>query len=84
MKTAGITLLIIGLALTIFTTFKFFTKEKVADLGNIEISTEKPHSLSWSPLYGLAVMCIGGIALGQGSKKKIRVKHLYFQKSWIE
>jgi len=70
MKTTGIILIIIGLALTIITTFKFFTKEKVVDLGPIEITTEKPHEINWSPLLGIAVIGIGGVILWQGSKKR--------------
>jgi hypothetical protein len=69
MKITGITLLIIGVLLTIFTTFKFFTKEKVVDLGVVEITADKPHDFSWSPLIGIAVMGIGGVVLWQASKK---------------
>jgi hypothetical protein len=69
MKTTGITLLIIGIALTLFTTFKFFTKEKVVDLGKVEITTEKPHEINWSPLLGIAVIAIGGILFVASFKK---------------
>ncbi len=69
MKTTGIIILIIGLALTIFTAFTFFTKEKVVDLGKVEITRSKPHRVNWSPLIGIAVMGIGGIVLWQSSKK---------------
>jgi hypothetical protein len=70
MKTTGIILIIIGLTLTIVTTFKFFTKEKVVDLGSVEITTEKPHVINWSPLVGVAAMGIGGVILWQASKKQ--------------
>jgi hypothetical protein len=69
MKSAGITLLIIGLLLTVFTTFKFFTREKVVDLGIVEITANKPHDVSWSPIIGIVVMGIGGLVLWQASKK---------------
>ncbi|MEO8148902.1 MAG: hypothetical protein ABI723_14750 [Bacteroidia bacterium] len=69
MKVTGIILIIIGLVLTIFTAFQFFTKEKVVDLGKVEISREKPHSISWSPVIGIVVMGIGGVVLWQASKK---------------
>lgn len=69
MKKAGIIIFIVGVALTVFTTFQFFTQEKVADLGVIEVTKEKPHSLSWSPLMGIAVMGIGGVLLWKGSRK---------------
>ena len=69
MKKAGIIIFIVGVALTVFTTFQFFTKEKVADLGVVEVTREKPHSISWSPLIGIAVMGLGGVFLWKGSKK---------------
>lgn len=70
MKTTGIAIIIIGLALTIFTTFKFFTREKIVDMGHMEITTQKPHEINWSPIVGIAVMAIGGAVLWQASKKK--------------
>lgn len=69
MKTAGIIIIIIGLVLTIFTAFTFFTRDKVVDIGKVEISRDKPHKLNWSPLIGIAVMGIGGVVLWRGSKK---------------
>ncbi len=69
MKSTGFVLLIIGLVLTLFTAFKFFTKEKVVDLGALEITRDAPHSFSWSPVLGIVVMVIGAIMLWQGSKK---------------
>ena len=69
MKKAGIFIILLGLGLTIFTAFTFFTKEKVVDIGKVEITRNKPHNLNWSPLIGIAVMGIGGIVLWQSNKK---------------
>jgi len=69
MKATGITLLVIGLVLTIVTSFKFFTKEKVVDIGKVEITADKGHNLSWSPMIGVGVMIIGGIVYWTASKK---------------
>jgi len=69
MKTTGIFIIILGLGLTIFTAFTFFTKEKVVDIGKIEISADKPHRIKWSPLIGIAVMAVGGIVLWRSNKK---------------
>jgi hypothetical protein len=69
MKKIGIALLIIGLGLTLFTAFTFFTREKVVDLGAVEITRNKPHHLGWSPLIGIAVMGIGGGLLWQASRQ---------------
>jgi hypothetical protein len=69
MKKAGIAIMIIGLLLTIFTAFNYFTREKVVDLGNVEITANKRHHVAWSPLIGLAVMGVGGVVLLVSSKK---------------
>lgn len=69
MKTTGMALLVIGLLLTIFTTFKFFTKEKVVDIGKLEITADKGHYMSWSPMIGVGIMILGGIVLYTAAKK---------------
>lgn len=70
MKMIGFIIVGVGLVLTIFTSFKFFTKEKVVDVGSIEISRDKPTNVAWSPLVGIAVICVGGIILWGTNKKK--------------
>lgn len=70
MRTLGIILLIAGVLLTIFTTFKYFTTEKVVDLGKVEITKEQPHKIVWSPIAGIITMGIGGILLWQASKRR--------------
>ena len=69
MKNIGILIIIIGLGLTIFTAFTFFTREKVVDLGKVEITRNEPHRLNWSPLIGIVIMGIGGVVLWQSYKK---------------
>jgi cytochrome b subunit of formate dehydrogenase len=68
MKKAGIVIIILGLLLTIFTAFTYFTREKVVDLGKVEITANKQHHLRWSPLIGIAVMAVGGVILWQSPK----------------
>jgi hypothetical protein len=60
MKKIGLVVLVIGLLITLFTGFKYITREKVVDLGEIQISRDKTNRVSWSPLVGVAVMVIGG------------------------
>ena len=69
MKKAGIFIVIIGLALTIFTAVTYFTREKVVDIGSLKITANKPHHLSWSPLIGIAVMVAGGVMVIMSPKK---------------
>ncbi|MBK6967516.1 MAG: hypothetical protein IPH20_27370 [Bacteroidales bacterium] len=69
MKTLAVILLVVGLGLTIFTTVTYFTKEKIVDIGALEITSNKPHNLNWSPLIGIGVIVAGGILFWQSSKK---------------
>jgi hypothetical protein len=70
MKKAAISIIILGLILTVFTAFHFFTKEKVVDIGEVHITRNKPHNISWSPLIGVAVMGIGSVVLLVSSNGK--------------
>jgi hypothetical protein len=63
MKKAGIIILILGLVLTLVTTVTFFTREKIVDMGEIQISANKRHKLNWSPFIGLGVMAVGGVLM---------------------
>ena len=69
MKKIGIIIIVIGLGLTIFTAFTYFTREKVVDIGKVEINRDKPHHLNWSPLIGIVVMGIGGVVLWSSKKQ---------------
>ena len=69
MKAVGSTLMAIGLVITLITGFKYITKEKVVDIGNIEITANKKNRITWSPLLGLGVILFGGVVFFLGSKK---------------
>ena len=69
MKKIGIIIIIVGLGLTLFSAFTFFSKEKVVDIGKLEITRDKPYHLNWSPLIGIAIMGIGGVFLWRSYKK---------------
>lgn len=70
MKKSGIIIIILGAVLTLYTSFSFFTREKVVDLGEVEIMANKKHHLDWSPLIGVGVMAVGtGIYLVGMNKK---------------
>jgi divalent metal cation (Fe/Co/Zn/Cd) transporter len=69
MKKAGIIILMIGLVVTIVTGLTFVTREKVIDLGKLEINANKKHSLSWSPVVGVVMMTIGAGVYLTGTKK---------------
>jgi len=68
-KTAGIVILIIGLFMTVYTGFTYVTKEKVVDLGVVEITKDKEHTLDVKPYVGIGTMIIGGAFLVLSRKK---------------
>jgi hypothetical protein len=59
MKTTGIVIFVIGVLMTIFTFFSYVTKEKVVDLGSVELNADKTHNVFWSPYLGLGIMVVG-------------------------
>ena len=69
MRYLGIILIILGGLMMIYTGFNYITKEKVVDLGPIEVNKEKNHPVQWSPIVG-AIMLVGGIAVIAANKGK--------------
>ena len=65
-KTLGIALIILGIIMTVYTGFNYVTKEKVVDIGPIEINAEKNHPVQWTPIIGVLVIVGGVIMLGRG------------------
>ncbi len=69
MKNIGFIVILAGLVLTIFSVVTVFTREKVVDIGKIEITRDKPHNLNISPFIGIAVMGVGGVIVYMSRKK---------------
>ena len=69
MRTLGIVIAVIGLAMIVYTGFNIVTSEKVVDLGPIEINQNKNHPVHWSPIIGL-VLLVGGVVIIVRDKKK--------------
>jgi len=70
MKKAGIIILTFGLILTLFTGFDYVTKEKIVEIGDLEITADKTNTASWSPMIGIAVMTVGGVIFFVGGKER--------------
>lgn len=70
MKRTGLIILVIGLIITVFTGFNYITREKVVDLGELEITKNKNHDITWSPIIGVVVIAIGGGIYLAGMSKK--------------
>jgi hypothetical protein len=68
MKTLGIILIVLGALMMAVTGFNYVTKEKVVDLGPLEINKEKDHPIQWSPIVG-GILFVGGIIALAANKK---------------
>jgi hypothetical protein len=70
MKLVGIVLIVIGLVALAYGGFTYTTREKVLDIGPIEATAERRHTIPLPPVLG-AIALIGGIALMiAGAKRK--------------
>ena len=49
--------------------FNYITKEKVIDIGPIEINKETNHPIQWSPILGI-VLLIGGLLVVVSDRKQ--------------
>ena len=74
MKITGIIIVFAGLGLTLFTAFNDFFKEKIFQVGSVEISRIKPHYFNWPPFIGIVIMIVGLIIYFQAKKKKNRLR----------
>jgi hypothetical protein len=70
MKKAGIIILLVGLLMTIYTGFTYFTREKVVNIGKLEITKKNQHSVNWQPYVGIGIIIIGGVVLVLGVNRK--------------
>jgi len=67
MKTPGIILIVVGIAIVIWGAFGFQTRERVLDVGPIHATKDTTHNVPFGPLAG-ALLAIGGVVLLVKSK----------------
>jgi len=68
MRPLGVVLIILGILALVYTGFEYTTKEKVLDVGPLEVSAEKEKTVSWPPIVGV-VLLAGGIIILVTSRK---------------
>ena len=72
-RTIGVILMLIGIALLVWTGFTYTKKEKIVDTGAIKLSVDKQKTVSWPPYIG-GIVLIAGIAIWIGSKNSNKVR----------
>lgn len=68
-KTVGLILIIIGIAMLVWTGFSYTKKEKIVDAGPIQISADKEKSVNWPPYVG-GIVLVAGVFVFVASRKK--------------
>jgi uncharacterized membrane protein len=68
MKTLAIALIVLGVAMLIWTGFTYTKKEKIIDAGPIQVSADRQKSVNWPPYAG-GILVIGGAIIWAGLKK---------------
>ena len=71
MKTIGIILIILGIGVFIFQGIRSTKKEKVLDVGPIEITKQVERSDSWQVYAGGGIAVVAGLILVLAGKKRI-------------
>lgn len=62
MRALGIVLIVAGVVMMIITGVNFVSREKVVDLGQVEITKQENNPVSWSPIVG-TILLVAGIAV---------------------
>jgi hypothetical protein len=70
LKNAGIIILMVGLLITLYAGFTYFTRGKIANLGNRGITKNNQNAGNWQPYAGIGIMIIGGVVLILGVNRK--------------
>jgi hypothetical protein len=68
MKTIGIVLIILGILVVGYQGFSYITRDKVVDLGPVEITKEKTKTVYLPPVLGVVALVAGIALLVSGSR----------------
>lgn len=68
-KSLGVLLIVVGLIMLVWSGFTYTKKEKIVDVGAIEISADKQETVNWPPYLG-AIAMIAGVIVYIGAKRR--------------
>jgi len=68
-RTLGLILILIGIAMLVWTGFTYTKKEKIIDAGPIQVSADKEKSVNWPPYAG-GIILVAGVFVFIASKKR--------------
>lgn len=68
MKTLGIVLIVVGIAMIVIKGFSVTTEKKVVDLGPLEVNKKENKWIGWPTYAGAAIAVIGAILVATDKK----------------
>ena len=78
MKKDGIYTMLLGLVITIFTAFLFFSKNNEVLMNAFVITIYKTHHFNWAPMIGISIMAFGEYLLWESQSnnnlKEVMIK----------
>ncbi len=70
MKTFGIILIVVGIAMILVRGFTFQSKKEVVDLGSVEINKKENRWVGWPTYTGVVVAAVGIVLTISGNKNR--------------
>jgi uncharacterized membrane protein YidH (DUF202 family) len=70
MKLIGIVLIVLGVAGLAYGGLNWTTKEKVVDMGPLQVTQDKTHSMPLSPIAGGVCVVAGVLVLVMGGRQR--------------
>jgi hypothetical protein len=65
----GLVLIVLGIAGLVLGRFSYTTQEKVLDIGPLEATAEKEHSIAVPDIAGVAAIVVGGFLVYMGRRR---------------
>lgn len=68
MRALGIILIVAGVVMMIITGVNVVSREKVVDLGRVEVTKEENNPITWSPIVGTILLIAGVVVVMSGKE----------------
>ena len=70
MKLIGLVLIVLGICALALGSIRYIDRDKVVDLGPLEVTTERHRSIPLSPVLGIGALVGGVVLVMAGSRTK--------------
>ena len=67
----GVLLIIFGIVALAVQGVTFFTTERVVDAGPFHVDVQKPHTIIFNPIVGIAALVGGAVMVFAGSRSRV-------------